>query len=449
MHCSYLRKAVLLTAALMLIFCFSAFAATVFVTEDTTVYAKPDEDSKAYGTLETGFKANMTASGYGWARLEVSGKVGYVKLDDVAKLKNYNGVRAYTVCAVKLTSDLEGEKVIATLEEGQEVRIYAIAGEWVYVKVDGKAGIVDIDSLTLDKPETAPEKEDEPAKTITAYVKKDGVKAYAKASASSKVLCTLKTNDTVTVTAVKNGWATVEKNGHTGYMKTADLSTEKIDVIVQENYTGYANKDGVKAYNSWNDSASVVKTFKVNDKVEVSAYNSKWARVTVNGEVMYMHVSSISRTKLNVVPDNGSTTMPATGKAKAADWWTSDISTLFAVGDVVTITDVETGIAWKVKRTGGTNHADVQPLTAADTAAMKKACGKWSWDRRAIFVTVDGVNYAASMNCMPHGSGNSIPDNDFNGHHCIHFTNSRTHGTNSKCSLHQAAIQKALNADLK
>ena len=41
------------------------------------------------------------------------------------------------------------------------------------------------------------------------------------------------------------------------------------------------------------------------------------------------------------------------------------------------------------------------------------------------------------------GSG-SITDNNFGGHHCIHFTNSRTHGTNKVCSLHQAAIKKAL-----
>jgi hypothetical protein len=98
-------------------------------------------------------------------------------------------------------------------------------------------------------------------------------------------------------------------------------------------------------------------------------------------------------------------------------------------------------------RKGGTNHADVQPLTAADTAAMKAAVGSWSWNRRAIFVTINGVNYAASMNCMPHGSG-SITNNNFNGHHCIHFTNSRTHGSNKVCPLHQAAIRKALLASL-
>ena len=49
------------------------------------------------------------------------------------------------------------------------------------------------------------------------------------------------------------------------------------------------------------------------------------------------------------------------------------------------------------------------------------------------------------MNGMPHGS-DSNKDNDVDGHHCIHFTNSRTHGTNVVCALHQAAIRKALAA---
>ena len=228
-----------------------------------------------------------------------------------------------------------------------------------------------------------------------------------------------------------------------------NVDNSQIDVVNTDAFTGYIKKDGVKGYDNWNDSAEAIKSFKVNDKVNVSAYNSTWARVSYDGKVMYVKCADISRSKIETIPDNGSTTMPATGTANEADWWTSGISSKFSVGTVVTITDVETGIAWKEKRTGGTNHADVQPLTAADTAAMKKAYGgTWSWNRRAVFVTIDGVNYAASINGMPHGSGNSIPDNDFDGHHCVHFTNSRTHGTNTKCSQHQAAIKEALKAVL-
>ena len=134
--------------------------------------------------------------------------------------------------------------------------------------------------------------------------------------------------------------------------------------------------------------------------------------------------------------------------AKKMDWWKSDIQKIFAKGVTATITDVETGLTWKEQRRGGTNHADVQPLTKEDTANLKKAYGgKWSWNRRAIWVTINGENYAASMNGMPHG-GSSIKNNNFDGHHCIHFTNSRTHCSNKVCPNHQKMIEKAANAKM-
>lgn len=136
------------------------------------------------------------------------------------------------------------------------------------------------------------------------------------------------------------------------------------------------------------------------------------------------------------------------GTAKEMDWWKSDIQKIFAKGVTATITDVATGLSWKEQRRGGKNHADVQPISASDTAKLKKAYGgTWSWARRPIFVTINGINYAASMNGMPHG-GDSISGNNFDGHHCIHFTNSRTHGTDRVDENHQKAIKKALKATL-
>lgn len=138
--------------------------------------------------------------------------------------------------------------------------------------------------------------------------------------------------------------------------------------------------------------------------------------------------------------------LPIGKTVKEMDWWKSDIQKIFAKGTDATITDVRTGLTWREQRRGGTNHADVQPLTADDTAALKKAYGgKWSWNRRPIWVTINGQTYAASMNGMPHG-GSSIKNNNFDGHHCIHFTNSRTHCSNKVCPNHQKAIKEALAA---
>ena len=129
-----------------------------------------------------------------------------------------------------------------------------------------------------------------------------------------------------------------------------------------------------------------------------------------------------------------------------ADWWTSDIQKIYSRGTIATVTDVKTGISWKVKRRGGTNHADTEPLTAEDTAKMKKAYGgSWSWNRRAIWVTVNGKTYAASQNGMPHAVY-SITDNNFNGHFCIHFLNSRTHTGNRLDSAHQSCVKAAYSA---
>lgn len=106
------------------------------------------------------------------------------------------------------------------------------------------------------------------------------------------------------------------------------------------------------------------------------------------------------------------------------------------------ITDLETGLRFNVQKRAGNKHADVQPLTKADTKIMKHMYnGKWSWDRRAILVRTDNRTLAASMNGMPHGKG-SIP-NGFPGHFCVHFFGSTTHRTNNTDPGHHLMIYKA------
>lgn len=108
-----------------------------------------------------------------------------------------------------------------------------------------------------------------------------------------------------------------------------------------------------------------------------------------------------------------------------------------------TVTDVRTGLSWRVRRFGGWYHADCEPVTAADTAIMKRAVGgKWSWDRRAIWVSYNGKNVAASMNGMPH-MANPTKNNNFDGHFCIHLLNSKVHETSRACSRHQSMVQEA------
>lgn len=129
--------------------------------------------------------------------------------------------------------------------------------------------------------------------------------------------------------------------------------------------------------------------------------------------------------------------------------WFKEVQYIYEKGDIATVTDVDTGKSFKVKRLYGRNHADSEPLTKEDTKIMKSIYnGSWSWDRRAIIVTVYDKEkkverkIAASMNGMPHG-GESITDNNFKGQFCIHFKNSRTHSGNRWDAAHQDAVKKA------
>lgn len=121
----------------------------------------------------------------------------------------------------------------------------------------------------------------------------------------------------------------------------------------------------------------------------------------------------------------------------------SEASRLFPRKSNAKITDLETGLSFQVQRRAGSFHADVQPLTALDTRIMKKIYnGQWSWRRRAVIVEIGSRRLAASMNGMPHGSG-LIKGNNFPGHFCLHFKDSKVHKSNAVDLAHQIMINKA------
>lgn len=283
------------------------------------------------------------------------------------------------------------------------------------------------------------------AEQTTVYAAVEDAIVY---DANGNNIATLPLNTPLTLTGVRRGICRVTMNGYIAYMSKTELSLKPVAVETPDassGITAYVKKQGAKVYD---ERKNVIATLGMNVAVTVTAKRGSVCRITTGDRTGYMYFSDLSQNKVEAesaapIPEGGAIP-PARGTAREMDWWDSDIQKIFARGVVAQITDVETGLSWRERRNGGTNHADCQPLTAADTAAMKKAYGgKWSWDRRAVFVTINGVNYAASINGVPHGDG-SIKDNNFNGHHCIHFTNSRTHGSNKVCPLHQAAIRKAM-----
>ncbi len=115
----------------------------------------------------------------------------------------------------------------------------------------------------------------------------------------------------------------------------------------------------------------------------------------------------------------------------------------FPIGSIAKVTDVHTGISWNERRIGGKNNATTVPLTADDTANMLAAVGgEWSWDRRPVWVSVNGAVIAASMDCTPY-FGSPIPDNNFAGHHSIHFYQSLVDESGKEDPRHAANVRYA------
>jgi uncharacterized protein YgiM (DUF1202 family) len=124
--------------------------------------------------------------------------------------------------------------------------------------------------------------------------------------------------------------------------------------------------------------------------------------------------------------------------------WKDVKNGIFKQGSTVQIIDVRTRITYRVKNFSNGNHADVDPLTADDTTALKQTFNnRWSWNPRPILVVIGDRYLAASINGMPHG-GSNISGNNVNGHFCIHFKDSRTHnGTRVHERDHQNAVNEA------
>ena len=139
--------------------------------------------------------------------------------------------------------------------------------------------------------------------------------------------------------------------------------------------------------------------------------------------------------------------------AEKIDWYTGGINELWPRGSNYKVFDVYTGVVWWAHRWAGSKHVDAEPLTAADTARLCKIYGvstaeeiasKDLYQRRPMLVTIGTRTFACSLYGEPHNEeGNTIKDNNFPGQLCIHFTNSRIHGSNKVDSGHQEAIEYA------
>jgi len=285
------------------------------------------------------------------------------------------------------------------------------------------------------------------------------------ADSDSKVVGVLREGDKVTIKDSTGSWYKVTSGGKTGYVykkyikvgSSSDSSSgSKSSGKKSSDKKSSGNSDGTCAPG---DSGSAVK--KVQKRLKALGYYSgsidgdygngtktavtkfqKRNGLTANGKVNSKTLAKLNSSSAKKASASDSGSGESGGKTERLNWFNGGSSKI-PKGATFKVKDIKTGKVFTVKRWSGGNHIDAEPASASDTATMKSIYGHWSWKRRPVLVKYNGHVYAGSMNGMPHGT-QTIKGNNFDGHFCIHFYGSKTHGSKKVDAMHQNCVAEAM-----
>ena len=283
------------------------------------------------------------------------------------------------------------------------------------------------------------------------------------ASADSKVVGVLREGDKVTIKDSSGSWYKVTKGSKTGYVAKKYISVSGSSSSSSSSGSSKKSKSSGNSDGTCGpgDSGSAVK--KVQQRLKKLGYYTggtdgdygNGTKTAVknfqrrNGLSVTGKVNSKTLSKLNSssarkagAGDAAGGSAKGAGSTERLNWFNGG-SNKIPKGATFKVKDIRSGIVFTVKRWSGANHIDAEPLTTSDTGKMRKIFKHWSWRRRAVLVKYNGHVYAGSMNGMPHGT-QTIRNNNFDGHFCIHFYGSKTHGSKKVDAMHQNCVAEAM-----
>lgn len=310
--------------------------------ENATLYATASNSAQPLDVLMKGSYVKLLAYNQLWAYVRTpEGGQGYVRLDmlnpykgqppgfeptpspgiDGGEVIKVSGVRyAYVntqqlVLYATYSTQADG---LATLSKGDRVQVGAYNQKWACVRIDGRTGFVLKDGLTAQAPAT-PEIEGGAITKVTGteyvYVNASTLKMYRTYSSDSQAVQTLAYGDRVQLGAYNQKWACVRANGKTGFVLVSGL-TQKKPSATDGNIEGGAVKkvSGVKygyitanttpMYQSWSEDARQVATLFKGTRVQIGAYNQKWACVRVEGVTGFVLIQHLTNKQTGNNSDN-------------------------------------------------------------------------------------------------------------------------------------------------
>lgn len=242
------------------------------------------------------------------------------------------GIINVDVANLRKTADAEST-ILEQISLNQEVEILGEEGDWYQIKYNQITGYVNKELVTVNSnPQTTEENnqvnenstnENNEEKqntteennvstettqeiTLGEYKISEDTKLKLIPSINATDVIGLKTDETVTVTEIINGWACVETQTTRGWLRKDKLKKDEPvkEQPVEEQptqevqiKTKYINSTTVNVRQEANTTSSIVTTVPVNTEVQVYSEENGWSKVKVNNVEGYISSSLLSDNK--------------------------------------------------------------------------------------------------------------------------------------------------------
>ena len=411
----------------------------------------PSTDTRIITTLPLGAVVDVTEyNPDGWSKVTVGGSSGYIRSDllvlhaagnPASGASGASGITVYTTKAgVNFRSgpstNADVIKLIATQTKVEMIE-YNPAG-WSKVVIDKATGFIRSDLLIVTNepataalpPVVAPPDTTTPPPTVAPPPDTAALPSDTAAPPPAAALPPDTAEPPASDIPLSDAPAAEPPAGEslTGESLANNATLPEDGQMVKT--VIYKTTDGVNFRTGPSTSASIVRTLLSGSYVEMLEYDPDgWSKVKERGVTGYIKSEYLAEDFTSL------------GKEIVELLYWEDAIPLVPTGVALPIIDVRTGIMYDIRCFSKGMHADVEPITKADTAAiLESRDGVWAWDPRPVWVFIGERVFAASLNGQPHDVG-TIPDNGMNGHLCLHFNGTITNNKSYERDLNNAVIE--------
>ena len=265
------------------------------------VRSTPDTSKTSIGKLTKGETVDIISQeDNGWYKINFNGKVGYVSnlyikveesikpdysINVLDKIGEVTGVASTASLSVRNTPSEDGE-ILYTLKNGANVNITGeTSNGWYRITDDKNVGFVSAKHIKEIKAISQ-------GKVVNVALD-DTLNVRESASASSKILYTLKNETSVNILEkLSNGWMKISYNGTIGYVNGKYIEETSInntpDTVVEGEVYEATAAINIRKTASW--AGAIIKVLNKGDFVNVISISNDWAKVYTDGQYAYAPV---------------------------------------------------------------------------------------------------------------------------------------------------------------